>query len=128
MALFSEIDWVILLGVGAFLLFGQGSGTVLRQLGRYYGRMMRLKQELLAEFTRAADLPVPTGGQPFSLRQALLETDPVGGRVSGIPTAVSSPPASYTTVPAAQRPAALAAVGPETWSMALPAPSLEGRP
>jgi hypothetical protein len=127
MALFSEIDWVILLGIGAFLLFGQGNGAALRQMGRWYGRAMKLKQELLSEFTRAADLPVPSGGRPYSIRQAILESDPVGGRVSGIPVAVTTPP-GYTSVTISPSPAALAALGPETWSMARPSPTLEPWP
>jgi hypothetical protein len=127
MALFSELDWVLLVGVGAVLLFGQGSGTALRQLGRWYGRAMRLKQELLAEFTRAADLPTPTGGQPYSIRQALFETDPAGGRVTGVPAAVVTAPA-LAVATAAVPVAAYGTLGPETWSMARPAPGMEARP
>jgi hypothetical protein len=127
MALFSELDWIVLLGVGGFLLFGQRNGAALRQLGRWYGRAMRLKQELLAEFTRSADFPTPTPGQPFSLRQALLDSEPSGGRVSGIPTAVVAPPL-FAVATAALPTGAFGNVGPETWSMARPAPTLEVRP
>jgi hypothetical protein len=124
MALFSEIDWIILLGVGGFLLFGQGNGQFLRQAGRWYGRLARLKQDLLAEFTAAADLPVPTAGRPFSIRQALLETDPTGGRVSGIPAPVRYAPA-WSLATASAPSAGVAGIGSETWSMARPGPALE---
>ncbi len=59
MALFSDIDWGILLAVAGFLFLGKESGAALRQFGRYYGRFVRLKQEILGELTRAAQLPAP---------------------------------------------------------------------
>ncbi len=62
MALFSDMDWVIIAGVAAFLLFGKQSGDVLRTLGRWYGRAGRLKQELLSEITTAAEIPIPVSG------------------------------------------------------------------
>ncbi len=128
MALFSELDWVILLGIGGLLLFGQGSGAAVRQLGRYYGRLMRLKQELLAEFTRDANLPAPAPGRSYSLREALFEVDPAGGRSSGIPATVTIPPGgSFVAVAlTAAAPASSAGLGPETWSFARPAPDLGG--
>lgn len=92
MALFSDIDWMIVLAVGAFLLFGRDSGQVGRTLGRWYGRAVRLKEELLGELARAADLPMPAGGSAGSLRAALLGLD--GGELSrsGVPAAVRTPP------------------------------------
>lgn len=125
MALFSEIDWIILLAVAGFLLFGTGNGAYLRQFGRWYGRLARLKQELLSEFTRAADLPVPSAGRPYSIRQALLETDPVGGRSSGIPAAVSRAP-DWSAAFASPGVSASGGMGAETWSMARPGSGLEG--
>lgn len=92
MALFSEIDWVILLAAAAFLLLGKENGQLLRTVGRWYGRAGKLKQELLSEFTRAAEIPAPPGG-PLSIRGALLGLDPTPTRVSGIPVAVTTPPA-----------------------------------
>src|ERR1700674_2828911 len=124
MALFSELDWVVIAGVGGFLLFGQGNGVAIRQLGRWYGRLARLKAELLAEFTRAADLPTPVPGRPVSLRQALLDPDMSTGRVSGIPAAVVHPP-TWTSIQTPASAASLGGVGTETWSMARPGPSLE---
>jgi len=92
MALFSDIDWMIVLAVGAFLLFGRDSGHVGRTLGRWYGRTVRLKQELLGELARAADLPMPAGGSPGSLRAALLGLDAGESSRPGIPVAVRRPP------------------------------------
>lgn len=97
MALFSDIDWIILLSVGAFLLFGRNNAAVLRTLGRWYGRALRLKEELWSEVARAAELPAPLGPSG-SVRASLLGLDagPAGGR--GIPAAVArippAPPAS----------------------------------
>ncbi len=93
MALFSDVDWIILLAAAAFLLFGRDSGETLRTFGRWYGRAGRLKQELLAEFTKAAELPSPPPGAPLTVRGALLGLEPVPTRTSGIPAVVRTPPA-----------------------------------
>src|SRR5208282_3347041 len=92
MGLFSDLDWLIIAAVAVFLLFGQGNRDALRTLGRWYGRANRLKQELLTEFSKAADLPTSGGGTPVSLRSTLLGMDPAVGRASGIPAAVCLPP------------------------------------
>ena len=120
MALFSDVDWVILLAAAGFLLLGEKNGEFLRQLGRWYGRAGRLKQELLAEFSRAADLPVSPAG-PLSIRGTLLGLDPTPTQRSGIPAAVARPPV-VAVAPIA------AAWGPwtggypmPTWSMTVPA-------
>ncbi len=76
MGLFSDLDWLIILGVGAFLLFGENGGQTVRQLGRWYGRALRLKQDLVGEFARAADLPVGADASGGSLRAALLGLEP----------------------------------------------------
>jgi hypothetical protein len=112
------------LGVAGFLFLGQGNGAALRQFGRYYGRMMRLKSELLSEFTRAADLPAPAPGAPVSIRQSLLEWEPSHGRVSGIPAAVTTAPvavAASPAVPATYSPG----FGPTTWTMTYPTSAIE---
>ena len=124
MALFSELDWIVILAVGGFLLFGQGNGAALRQLGRWYGRAARLKQELLAEFTAAADLPTPVPGRPFTIRQAILQSD-TGGRFSGIPAAVTEAPRPMPLAATAGRPDVVIAY-PAVWSTAMPGPELEG--
>lgn len=122
MALFSDIDWMILLGAAGFLLLGKENGAFLRTLGRYYGRAMRLKSELLSEFTRAAELPVQTAGRPISVRQVLLGYDGEG-RPSGIPTAVTTPPALAARA-AVEPPAYAPALGVGTWAVAITSPSM----
>ena len=100
MGLFSDVDWLIILGIGAFLLLGTDSGRTVRQLGRWYARAVRLKQELVSEVARAADLPVPTDGSSGSLRAVLLGTGvgedardqlriPLVGRTGGSPLSAS---------------------------------------
>jgi len=98
MALFSDVDWVIIAAVAAFLLFGKENGQTLRTIGRWYGRAMHLKQELLGEFAKAADLPVGPN-QPLSFRSTLLGMDPPMSATSGIPTAVRVPPVAPYTLP-----------------------------
>jgi hypothetical protein len=90
-ALFSDMDWVIIAGVAVFLLFGKENGQMLRTLGQWYGRATKLKQELLSELTKAADLSV-VPGQPLSIRNTLLGIDPPPTHVSGIPAAVRAAP------------------------------------
>jgi hypothetical protein len=123
LALFSDVDWMILAVVAAFLLFGRESGALLRQFGRYYGRFVRLKQELLGELTRAADLPSPRDGNVLSFRGALLGYAD-GSQTPGIPAAVTSAPGPAFAPVAAS----FAGIGPERWSVAVPAPTLEGSP
>jgi hypothetical protein len=120
MALFSDIDWGILLAVAGFLFLGKESGAALRQFGRYYGRFVRLKQEILGELTRAAQLPAPPTGGSLSIRGALLGY-PEGSATPGIPAAVTSAPTGLlaATVPPG-------GMGPDRWSVALPSPGLEG--
>lgn len=72
MSLFSDMDWVILLAVGALVLFGDGGTQAVRTLGRWYGRAVRMKRQMLAEVAEAAEIPVPVAGQPTSLRSMLL--------------------------------------------------------
>jgi hypothetical protein len=121
MALFSDIDWGILLAVAGFLFLGKESGAALRQFGRYYGRFVRLKQELLGELTRAADLPAPPTGGSLTFRGALMGY-PEGSATPGIPIAVTSPPMAV----AAATLGTSQGIGPDRWSVALPSPGLEG--
>jgi len=96
MALFSDVDWVIIAVVAAFLLLGKENGTTLRTLGRWYGRALQMKQELLGEFSKAADLPIAPG-QSLSIRGTILGVEPPATHVSGIPAAVRVPPAAPFT-------------------------------
>jgi hypothetical protein len=121
-ALFSDVDWIIIAGVAAFLLLGKENGQVLRTFGRWYGRAGRLKQEILSEFSRAAELPAPVpGASALSVRGMLLGIDPPVSARSGIPAAVRVPP----SVP--YRPTYEPAVPwtgsypVPTWSMTVPA-------
>jgi hypothetical protein len=91
MALFSDIDWVIILAAAVFLFFGNDNAQLLRTFGRWYARAGKIKQELLAEFTKAADIPLPVNG-PLSIRGALLGLDPTPTHSTGIPAAVTSAP------------------------------------
>lgn len=122
MALFSDIDWLILLAAGGLLLLGKENGALLRTLGRYYGRAMRLKSELLAEFTHAAEIPTNAQGRPLSLRQVVLGYDSEG-RPSGIPVAVTTPPA-LPARPALDPSGYAPTFGGGLWSVALASPTM----
>lgn len=127
MALFSDIDWVILLAVAAFLLLGRENGAVLRQFGRYYGRFVRLKQELMADFAKAADLPVANPRAPLTVRSALVQlADPTPSRTVAIPAAVTSMPLAGLAG-ALRTDGHGVALGPGMWSLAVPAIRTEER-
>ena len=101
------------------MVLGKEGGTVLRQVGRFYGRLMRLKSELLSDFAKAADLPAPIPGRVVSIRQSLLTWEPGHDRNVSVPIAVTTPPA----VAAAYEPAPIGAapgLGPSTWSVSYP--------
>ncbi len=126
MAIFSDVDWLIVLAASAFLLFGKDSAQTLRMFGRWYGRAGRLKQELLAEFTKAAEIPVPSSGTPLSIRGVLLGLDPSPARTSGIPAHVTIPPGPPV---APLEPAWVPWTGGApvpTWSMTVPSEAPEG--
>jgi hypothetical protein len=116
MALFSDIDWAILLVVAGFLLFGKENRAFLRTMGRYYARAMRMKQDLLSEVSRAADLPVPADGRALSLRGAILGYDETPAHPSSVPVAVARPP---SVAPSEAAMSWAGAVGPQTWSVAM---------
>jgi len=96
--LFSDVDWVIIVAVAAFLLFGRENAQFVRTLGRWYARAIRLKQEMISEVTKAADLPVGAIGAS-GLRGALLGLDAGASRASGIPAAVTTAPTAVTAAP-----------------------------
>jgi hypothetical protein len=120
MALFSDIDWVIIVAVAVFLLFGRGNTEILRTLGRWYGRAGRLKQDLLSEFTRAADLPAPAAPGQMSFRGALLGLEPTVTHVSGIPATVTTPPGLSTPPPPPSPFPWTGGYPTPTWSMTIP--------
>lgn len=133
MALFSEVDWLILLGIGAMLLLGpQGKGT-LRMLGRWYGRAMRLKDELLGELSSSAGVPASalTGGgaglRGYLLGPSNFASEPTA---PAVPAAVAAAPAATLASVAVRldpiaTPCAISALGPGSWSWAssVPAPA-----
>jgi hypothetical protein len=127
MTLFSDVDWLILVVVAVFLLLGKESGSTLRMLGRWYARAGKLKQELLQEFSRAAEIPTLPGNR-LTIRGTLLGLDPAPTHVSGIPAAVTVAPAIRSS------PTVAPAVGPwtggmptPTWTMTVPVdPAREG--
>lgn len=111
--------------MGAFLLLGKENGAVLRQIGKYYGRLTRLKQELLADFSKAADLPAPVPGRPFTIRSALVQAvDPGPSRASHVPVAVTTAPIPLTATGILTGVHG-AGVGQGTWSLAIPAVTRE---
>ena len=123
MALFSDVDWLVLLAVGAVLLLGPGSASTVRQLGRYYSRLLRFKQEMLGELAKAADLPPPAPGQSLSLRQSLFDLNEGPRRPAGIPAPVTRAPVvpSAPMVPAAaSAPIGPASLGPAMWATSSP--------
>jgi hypothetical protein len=100
MGLFSDVDWVIIVAVAAFLLFGRENAQVLRTLGRWYGRAVRLKQELLSEVSQAAEIPVDSLHAP-SLRAAFLGMGTGGLPGAEFPVSTSAPALVARSVPAA---------------------------
>ncbi len=124
MALFSDVDWVIIAAVAAFLLLGRDHAQAMRTVGRWYGRALRLKQELLDEFSKAADLPVGPGGAP-SIRAALLAIDAPPAAARGIPAAVARSPPDRAPVPPATFPWTGGSLLP-TWSATVPVPVASG--
>jgi hypothetical protein len=125
-ALFSDVDWIIILAAALFLLLGKDTGQVLRTLGRWYGRAGQLKQELLGEFAKAAELPTPPTGAALSVRGMLLGIDAVPIQTPGIPAAVRAPPTPPPTPPAVPSPVSPWTGGAPVavWSMTVPvAPS-----
>lgn len=116
MALLSNIDWMIILAVGGLLLFGRANPELLRTLGRWYGKLLRLKQELLSEVTRAADLPTPSPERPISIRSAMFGLDTTPAARSQAPLAVATVAAVFPSTPSAMT--WVNSVGPEQWSIA----------
>lgn len=116
MALLSDVDWMIILAVGGLLLFGKGDPAMLRTLGRWYGRALNLKQELLSEVTRAADLPMPSLDRPISIRNTLLGLDTNETVRPHVPLAVATVASVSHNLPTAMT--WVNSVGPQQWSVA----------
>lgn len=127
MALFSDIDWLIIAVVGVFFLFGKDSGQMLRTLGRWYGRAGRIKDELLGEFAKAADLPRPPPGAPVSVRGMLLGLDSPPVREGGIRVGARTPPGTPPSPPPVPSPTLPWTGGAPvpTWTMTVPVTTSE---
>jgi hypothetical protein len=132
MALLSDMDWLIILAVGAFLLVGKGDPQLLRTVGRWYGKVMHLKQELLSEVTRVADVPPLSADRPISIRTTLLGLDAPALAPSHVPIAVARPAATVAMASTGSHPLTPAmtwvnSVGPQQWSVVTTRlPELEG--
>lgn len=125
MAIASDLDWVIILAVAAVLLFGSKGAGTMRTIGRWYGRAMRMKQQMLSEFTKEAGIPLPTPGQPISIRNALMGFDTIPSITGGIPAAVTSAPgAPYRPALEPNLPWAGSYPVP-TWSVAISSVNIE---
>jgi hypothetical protein len=74
-ALFSDVDWVIIAIVAAFLFLGPQGRPFVRQLGRWYGRMLQLKAELMSEVSSVAGVPDGAPRPTSSFRAALFGID-----------------------------------------------------
>lgn len=123
MALLSDVDWLVILAVAAFLLFGQAGRDFARQLGRLYGRALKFRDEMVGELTASAGLPVGSGvGSGARLRSMLLDDPP------SAPTPPMTPPTTpYAGLVSQVAPVQVgsvetltygAAMGPGSWSVA----------
>lgn len=125
MALMSDMDWIIILAVGAFLLFGTKGADTMRTIGRWYGRAIRMKQQMLSEFTKVADIPFPNPGQPLSIRNALLGVEPLSSLTGGVPLAVSTAPGSPYRPALEPAPLWTGSYPVPTWSIAISSVTVE---
>jgi hypothetical protein len=123
MALFSDVDWVIILAVGAFLFLGPNNQGFLRQLGRLYSRAMNLKSELLGEVARSAGLPPPGGGSASVRGLVMRELNGPDrpSAVAAVPLYVTQPPptaiAAVAALPSMMTVASSGSIGAGTWSV-----------
>jgi len=110
MALFSDVDWVIIAVVAAFLFLGPQGQPFVRQMGRWYARLLQFKTELMSEVATATDSANnPPASTALSLRTALFGHEPTSQSapaVMGLP----SHPGTITQV----QPVVLWAVGTES--------------
>lgn len=117
MALFSDIDWLVILAVAAFLFFGGQGQQFVRQLGRMYGRLLRFRNEMLSEFT-SGELG---GGRGRGLRETLLGDAP-SGPTSVAAASTPAPGIAVRVAPVVLRSVETlsygSALGPGTWSIA----------
>jgi hypothetical protein len=129
MALFSDVDWLVILGVAAFLLFGAPGRDFARQIGRLYARAARFRQEMVGEIVGSVGLPTGTPLTSSGLRAALVgdaaAPSPAGAAAeapSMVPPATAYPGILTQVAPLSVRTvetlACGAAMGPGMWSVA----------
>jgi hypothetical protein len=123
MALLSDMDWLIILAVGGFLLIGKGDPQLLRTVGRWYGKAIHLKQELLAEVTKGTEIPTAALGRPVSIRNTLLGLEADEVVRSPVPLAVAQAPMVLATASVVSPTGApgmtwVNSIGPQQWSVA----------
>jgi hypothetical protein len=124
MALFSDVDWLIILVVAAFLFFGPQGQQFARQLGRWYGRLVHLKDEILSEVATTAGVPTAPAGTAASIRSVLFGGEPAGETVvPPAPLPAPSMPGIITHVQpvgmwAVETETLGAGIGPGTWWVA----------
>jgi hypothetical protein len=118
-SLFSDIDWIVILGVGAFLLLGNQGAPFVRQLGRLYARALKLKSEMLNEVTTSAGLPAGALSSSASVRSRLLGLDDptIAPATASFPGIVTR--AAPLNLGSTETLAYGSAMGPGTWSVAL---------
>jgi len=95
MALFSDVDWVIIAAVAVVLFLGPQGQPFVRQMGRWYGRLLRLKAEIMSDVT--SSLGTTTGVSPpdTSIRAAILGSGPPAQSASA-PVLIPSQPGVLT--------------------------------
>jgi hypothetical protein len=93
MALFSEIDWIVIAGVAAFLFFGPQGQQFVRQMGRWYARMVQFKAEIMSEVTSSAGLPIAPDVSIASIGSSLLGSE---SSSPATPTPMTMPTSSPT--------------------------------
>jgi hypothetical protein len=96
-ALFSDVDWVIIAVVAAIMFLGPQGRPFVRQMGRWYGRLLQFKNELMSEVGASAGLGDEYRPTPRSIRSAWLGTEP-RAEPHSTPVALGSHPGVITQV------------------------------
>jgi len=96
-ALFSDVDWVIIAVVAAFLFLGPQGRPFVRQMGRWYGRFLQLKTELMNEVTASVGVGKEYRSSAPSIRAAMLGTEPRAEPYTA-PIALGSQPGAITHI------------------------------
>ncbi|MDE1820009.1 MAG: hypothetical protein KGJ23_04215 [Euryarchaeota archaeon] len=111
MSLFSDVDWVILLLAGGLLLMGGHGMEVFRTLGKYYGKFLRIRQQLMFEFQSQVLGPEPSpGNSPLPTLMGPTKPPVVPPSTASVPPTPAPVPAG--TVAAAPPPDREAQKGP----------------